>query len=155
MKSMCVQYKYHCVHAKADQLCYIKSYDLVEAGYIYHQLRVFQLRQLPQVRLSVRIPKFTCSRVSQCANHNKYFYVPKFSFKGKKGSLTYFQLCPPVNTRSKRVEEAMKGEGEVYNDMNDQSENSALPPHTAVVLVVGTEPRLRCTPRQTGATSGH
>ena len=24
MKWMCVQYKYHCVHAKADQLCYIK-----------------------------------------------------------------------------------------------------------------------------------
>ena len=49
----------------------------------------------------------------------------------------------------------MKREGEVYNDMNDQSENSALPPHTAVVSVVGTSARLRCTPRQTGATSGH
>ena len=96
--------------------------------------------------------RFTCSRASQCANHNKYFMYPSLVLKGKKESLTYFQLCPPVNTRSKRVEEAMKGEGEVYNDMNDQSENSALPPHTAVVLIVGTKPRLRCTPRHTGAT---
>ena len=29
MKYMCVQYKYHCVHAEADQLCYIKSYSSV------------------------------------------------------------------------------------------------------------------------------
>ena len=29
MKSMCVQYKYDCVHAKADQLCYIKLYSRV------------------------------------------------------------------------------------------------------------------------------
>ena len=26
-KWMCVQYKYHCVHAKADQLCYIKLWS--------------------------------------------------------------------------------------------------------------------------------